>query len=51
MNDLAILKSKITPLKVYSVATEDASLLENVIIAGYPLGKKLAHQLKLLKVA
>lgn len=49
MNDLAILKSKITPLKVYSVATEDASLLENVIIAGYPLGKKVSSSIKTSK--
>ncbi len=49
MNDLAILKIKITPLKVYSVATEDASLLENVIIAGYPLGKKVSSSIKTSK--
>jgi S1-C subfamily serine protease len=49
MNDLAILKSKITPLQVYSVATEDASLLENVIIAGYPLGKKVSSSIKTSK--
>ncbi len=49
MNDLAILKSKITPLKVYSVATEDASLLTNVIIAGYPLGKKVSSSIKTSK--
>ena len=41
MNDLAILKADITPYKVYPVATEDAPLLEDIIIAGYPLGKKL----------
>ena len=49
MNDLAILKSKITPLKVYSVATEDASLLEDIIIAGYPLGKKVSSSIKTSK--
>ena len=48
-NDLAILKSKITPLKFYSVATEDASLLENIIIAGYPLGKKVSSSIKTSK--
>ena len=49
MNDLAILKSKITPLQVYSLATEDASLLENIIIAGYPLGKKVSSSIKTSK--
>ena len=49
MNDLAILKADITPSKVYSVATEDASLLEDIIIAGYPLGKKVSAAIKTSK--
>ena len=49
MNDLAILKADLTPSKVYSVATEDASLLEDVIIAGYPLGKKVSAAIKTSK--
>ena len=49
MNDLAILKSNITPQQVYSVATEDATLLENIIIAGYPLGKKVSSSIKTSK--
>ena len=49
MNDLAILKADIIPSKVYSVATEDASLLEDIIIAGYPLGKKVSAAIKTSK--
>ena len=49
MNDLAILKANLTPSKVYSVATEDASLLEDIIIAGYPLGKKVSAAIKTSK--
>jgi S1-C subfamily serine protease len=49
MNDLAILKADLTPSKVYSVATEDASLLEDIIIAGYPLGKKVSAAIKTSK--
>ena len=49
MNDLAILKADLTPIKVYSVATEDASLLEDIIIAGYPLGKKVSAAIKTSK--
>jgi hypothetical protein len=49
MNDLAILKADITPTKVYAVATEDASLLEDIIIAGYPLGKKVSAAIKTSK--
>ena len=49
MNDLAILKANLTPPKVYPVATEDASLLEDIIIAGYPLGKKVSAAIKTSK--
>ena len=49
MNDLAILKANINPTKVYSVASEDASLLEDIIIAGYPLGKKVSAAIKTSK--
>ena len=49
MNDLAILKASVKPLKVYPVANEDASLLEDIIIAGYPLGKKVSAAIKTSK--
>ena len=48
-NDLAILKANLTPNKVYPVAIEDASLLEDIIIAGYPLGKKVSAAIKTSK--
>ena len=46
VNDLAILKSSIKPKKVYSVSNEDGQLLEDVIAAGYPLGKKVSAAIK-----
>jgi S1-C subfamily serine protease len=49
MNDLAILKVNLRPPKVYPVAVEDAALLENIIIAGYPLGKKVSAAIKTSK--
>ena len=49
MNDLAILKANVTPSKVYSIAAEDASLLEDIIIAGYPLGKRVSAAIKTSK--
>jgi len=49
MNDLAIIKVKIKPNKVYSVSGEDVALLENVIIAGFPLGKKVSSAIKTSK--
>ena len=48
-NDLAILKTDLTPAKYYPVATEDATLLEDIIIAGYPLGKKVSAAIKTSK--
>ena len=49
MNDLAILKANLRPPKIYPVATEDAALLEDIIIAGYPLGKKVSAAIKTSK--
>ena len=36
-------------MKVYSVANEDVTLLEDVVIAGYPLGKKVSAAIKTSK--
>ncbi len=49
VNDLAILKANIKPKKIYPVSIEDVSLLEDVIIAGYPLGKKVSAAIKTSK--
>ena len=49
INDLAIIKAKIKPNKVYSVSGEDVALLEDVIIAGFPLGKKVSSAIKTSK--
>ena len=46
MNDLAIIKANIRPKKIFTVAGDDASLLEEVIVAGYPLGKKISASIK-----
>lgn len=46
VNDLAILKTNIKPKKIYPVSNEDGQLLEDVIIAGFPLGKKVSTAIK-----
>ena len=46
VNDIAILKTNITPDRVFSVSNEDVSLLEDVIVAGYPLGKQVSSAIK-----
>jgi len=48
-NDLAILKSNIRPTRFYKISIDDPKLLEDVIIAGYPLGKKVSSAIKTSK--
>ena len=45
-NDLAIIKAKTSPNKIFPVSNEDVSLLENVIVAGFPLGKRVSAAIK-----
>jgi len=45
-NDLAIIDTNISSNYVFSVSDVDAQLLENVIVAGYPLGKKVSSAIK-----
>ena len=49
MNDLAILEIKKNVDIYYMVANEDPELLENVIIAGFPLGKNVSSAIKTSK--
>jgi S1-C subfamily serine protease len=48
-NDLAILKAKVRPKRFYKISKGDPKLLQNVIIAGYPLGKKVSAAIKTSK--
>ena len=45
-NDIAILKVNIKPNSIFPVSNEDVSLLEDVVVAGYPLGKKVSSAIK-----
>ena len=46
VNDIAILKADVIPNKFFSVANDDVSLLEEVIVAGFPLGKQVSSAIK-----
>ena len=46
VNDIAILKTNIKPLAAFAVSNEDVSLLEDVVVAGYPLGKQISSAIK-----
>ena len=48
-NDLAILKSEIAPKNVFSISNKDVSLLQDIIVAGYPLGKSVSSSIKIHK--
>ena len=49
INDLAILKTNLNPSTAFPVSHEDVSLLEDIIIAGFPLGKKVSSAIKTSK--
>lgn len=46
VNDIAILKSDTKPDEIFPVSDEDVSLLEDVIVAGFPLGKQISSAIK-----
>ena len=46
VNDIAILKTNIKPQTAFAVSNEDVSLLEDVVVAGYPLGKQISSAIK-----
>ena len=46
VNDLALLVSSIAPKSFYPVETNDADLLEEVFVAGFPLGKNVSEAIK-----
>ena len=46
VNDIAILKSNASPKIFFPVSNEDVSLLEEVIVAGFPLGKQISSAIK-----
>ena len=48
-NDLALLKTNVRPEDFYKLSPQDAKLLDNVIIAGYPLGKRVSSAVKTAK--
>jgi len=49
INDLALLKANIKPTNYLSLAQEDAGILKEVIVAGFPFGKNISSQMKVTK--
>lgn len=48
-NDLAILKAELRPDDTFPIAKEDAILLEEIYVAGYPFGKSISGSVKVTK--
>ena len=48
-NDLAILKAELRPDDIFPVAKEDAILLEEIYVAGFPFGKSISGSIKVTK--
>ncbi len=48
-NDLAILKAEVRPDDTFPVAKDDAILLEEIYVAGYPFGKSVSGSVKVTK--
>jgi len=46
VNDIAILKTNINSDSAFAVSNEDVSLLEDVVVAGFPLGKQISSAIK-----
>ena len=46
INDLSILKVTYNPPSIFPISQDDVSLLEDVIVAGYPLGKNVSAAIK-----
>ena len=48
-NDLSLMKSDVVPDDVFAIANEDAGLLEDIYVAGYPFGKDVSSSVKVTK--
>ena len=48
-NDLAILRTTLKPNAVFPVSGDDAALLDDVVIAGFPLGRDVSSAIKTSK--
>ena len=49
VNDLAILSSNTKPDDYFTISSEDASLLDEIYVAGFPFGKSLSSSVKVTK--
>ena len=48
-SDLSLLQTDIEPKDIFNISNEDAKLLEEIYVAGYPFGKALSSSIKVTK--
>jgi len=46
INDLAIIKTNFSSNKIFPVSNKDVTLLQDIIVAGFPLGKNISSVIK-----
>ena len=46
INDLAILKADFIPTNILTISKEDAEVLQEVFVAGYPFGNAISSSIK-----
>ena len=49
INDLALLQADIKPKDIFNISTNDADLLEEIYVAGYPFGKAVSSSVKVTR--
>jgi len=49
INDLALLQADIKPKDIFNISTDDADLLEEIYVAGYPFGKAVSSSVKVTR--
>ena len=49
MNDLALLETDIKPKDKFDIAPQDAKLLDDIYVAGYPFGQAVSSSVKVTK--
>ena len=49
INDLSLLKADIQPIDNFNISNQDAKLLDDIYVAGYPFGKAVSSSVKVTK--
>ena len=48
-NDLSLIKTNITPNKIFYLSNDDVGLMEEIYVSGFPFGKEISSSIKVTK--